>query len=650
MLNDEVIELLTERLVNRIEEGNTYILKTIAENVSKLGTLSPSKAQQLVQILKYGGSYEKIAKKLAGLLNLNVRDIYDIFEEVAKRDKDFAKQFYKYRNQDFIPYKKDLALQNQVKALARQTAETYINMSRTSAIGFSVKDLSGRTIFKGIQQAYYDAIDTAMLNVGQGKETFDNAMSKIIKELGNSGIKTIDYASGRSRRLDSAVRMNMQEALRDMHNNLQEQFGNEYGADGLEISVHLNPADDHETAQGHQFSQNEWFNLQNTGIAKDYEGNSINIHQPLKTGLAPYFRPISTMNCYHYIFSIILGVNKPAYSSKELQEIINKNNKGFEFEGKHYSMYEGQQLQRRLETEIRKQKDIQIMARASQNEIIANKSQQKINILTSKYEQLNEISGLKPKLDRLKVSGYHKIKVSENTLTKANVVKTPAINIPVISNEEKYNKLIDNLSNKKVTINSKTNDFDRELFIKNLEQLNYLTDKYPHNKYFKQELYIVPKSYTDKTFGDASYKEHRIGLTNTYFKDKTKLFEEEKKCIKQGWHQAIPDEKVELYTITHEYGHLVEYNYLKKIRDIRINSGRSFDFKATDKDLQDLLLGNAIKGTGLTKTEFKEKYFSGYAKSKRNYEWFAETFTQMELGEETPITKALKEWLEKFYE
>ena len=38
---------------------------------------------------------------------------------------------------------------------------------------------------------------------------------------------------------------------------------------------------------------------------------------------------------------------------KLLQE---DNEKGFEFEGKHYSMYEGTQLQRGIEREIRKQK------------------------------------------------------------------------------------------------------------------------------------------------------------------------------------------------------------------------------------------------------------------------------------------------------
>ena len=71
----------------------------------------------------------EIAKELARVSGKNVQDIYKIFEEVAKNNKQFAKQFYKYRDIDYIPYKKDIALQNQVRALANITANMYKNIS-----------------------------------------------------------------------------------------------------------------------------------------------------------------------------------------------------------------------------------------------------------------------------------------------------------------------------------------------------------------------------------------------------------------------------------------------------------------------------------------------------------------------------------------
>lgn len=411
MLNEKIIEQLTERLVNRIEKGNTYVLKQIGHSIKKIGELSPSKAQALEQVLKYGGSYEKIVNKLAEITELNVKEIYKIFEELAKKDYQFAKQFYDYRGIDYIPWEQNKTLQNQVKAIAELTIGKHLNISRTTALGFGFKNENGKFVFKGLQQAYYDAIDEAILSVSQGKDTFQQQMLKTIKELGSSGLKVL-YPTGYSRRLDSAVRMNIQGGLRDLHNEVQQQFGKEFGSDGIEISVHSNPAPDHEEAQGRQFSNEEYYALQGSGIAKDYTGKVIDITSISKMGNVSH-RPISEMNCYHYIFSIVLGVSKPEYSDEQLQKIIDDNNKGFDFDGKHYTNYEGTQLQRTLETKIREQKDVQIIAKASGNDDLITQSQNKIEQLANKYRQLSDVSGLPTKIERIRVSGYKKVAIKK---------------------------------------------------------------------------------------------------------------------------------------------------------------------------------------------------------------------------------------------
>ena len=53
MLSQEVEEQLAERLVSRIEETNTEILKKIGESIKVISTLSPSQAYKVSQILKY---------------------------------------------------------------------------------------------------------------------------------------------------------------------------------------------------------------------------------------------------------------------------------------------------------------------------------------------------------------------------------------------------------------------------------------------------------------------------------------------------------------------------------------------------------------------------------------------------------------------
>lgn len=406
MISEEQIELLIERLISRIDKSNEFFLKKIGSSIKQIRKLTPTQAQQLVQILKYGGNYDEMINVLSKNANLNIQDVDDIFSNYAKKDYSFYEQFYKYKNIPFTSFDANTPLKLQTRALSNIVRNEMYNYLRSNVIGYSIRDNNGKIVFKGLRETYNQVLDDALINVGQGKETFDSAMSSIMREIGQSGLKTLDYESGRSIRLDSAIRMHLKSRLRELHNENQKIIGEQFGADGVEISVHLNPAIDHEQAQGHQFSLEEYEKL-NSGLeAKDYKGRVITLDHDGKNG----YRPISEMNCYHYVFSIVLGVSQPEYSDEELQDIINNNNKGFEFDGKHYTNYEGTQLQRNIERAIREQKDVQIIAKASDNNILLSDAQNKITALTKKYKELSNISGLPTKMQRLKVNKYKRTK------------------------------------------------------------------------------------------------------------------------------------------------------------------------------------------------------------------------------------------------
>ena len=398
MISEEQIELLVERLIDRIEEANTYFLTKMGSSIKQIRKLKPSEAQQLVQILKYGGNYEEIVKEIAKYTGLNIRDIDAIFYNYAKSDQIFYEKFYKYKDIPFVPFEQNMALKTQTQALANITKRAMYNFTQSNAIGYTI---NGE--FFNLRGAYEKLLDEALLNIGQGKETFDQAMSKILKDIGGSGLKYLDYESGRQIRLDSMTRQYLKDGLRNLHNETQKIYGEEFGADGVEISVHSNPAPDHELVQGKQFSNEEFDKFQNDIDAISYDGTLFPAEFEGHDR-----RSISEYNCYHTIFPIILGVSNPEYTNKELQEIINKNEKGFEFDGKHYTNYEGTQMQRSLERKIREQKDTQILAKASGDEELLYKSQDNIRILTNKYKELSDVSGLPTKMQRMKVSQYRR--------------------------------------------------------------------------------------------------------------------------------------------------------------------------------------------------------------------------------------------------
>lgn len=403
MLNSNQEEQLVQLLIDRINALNEDILEIIGNRIKEIGEMTPTQVHQINQMLMYNTDIDRIIQKLAEVSGMNVNDIYSLFEYSAKTNQDFARQFYRARGISYIPYAQNKVLKDQVRAIAEITAREYANISGTSAIGYTVKDLKGNLVFKDISSAYKDIIDKAILNVGQGKTTYQQEMRKAIKQIGQSGLKTIDYESGRSVRLDSAIRQNTLEGLRTLTNQIQQQFGEEFGADGVEVSHHINSAPDHiDTVDGKQFSLNG-DRVVKGKLYKDF--NTVNNSLD---------RQVSTLNCRHYIFSIVLGVNKPQYTDKQLEEDKKKNKQGFDFEGKHYSNYEGEQLQRLIERRIREQKDIQILAKSSGDKELTLQAQTKITQLTTKYKQLCNVSGLPNQLKtKGSVSRYRRINIEK---------------------------------------------------------------------------------------------------------------------------------------------------------------------------------------------------------------------------------------------
>ena len=418
-ITEEQIDLIVDRLISRVEKANEYFLRKIGTSIQAIRKLTPTEAHQLVQILKYGDSYEEIIEKISEYTNLNIKDIDKIFEEYAKEDQSFYKQFYNYKDVPYVEYSQNDVLKRQTEALANVTKNEMYNFSRANVIGYTISNLDGTTSFLGLRETYNRLLDDALLTVSQGKETFDSAMTRIMKDVGSSGLKTLEFESGRKMRLDSAIRMHLKGRLMELHSENEQLYAKEFGADGVEISVHSFPAPDHAEVQGRQFSTNqydekgrlikqgEWEKLQNGEEAKDYKGRVVQIKHSKKGS----YRPINEMNCYHKAFPIVLGVSKPEYNAEQLEEIAEKNDEGFDLDGKHYTKYEGTQLQRNLERKIREQKDIQILAKSSGNSTLVSEAQLKITQLTRKYKELSDVSGLPVRADRMRVIGYKRAKV-----------------------------------------------------------------------------------------------------------------------------------------------------------------------------------------------------------------------------------------------
>lgn len=405
MLSEQMIEKMIGPIVSRQEAINNYVIQVIAERVKEIGHLLPSDVYKLERILKSGGDVRKINKEIARLTGLNERDIKRLIRVVAQDYYKDARRYYDYRKLPYIPFEENKPLQTIVTAIAKQTADTYINLSNARA--FMIRDLKnpGRLIATPLSKTYYSVVDEAIQAVQSGTLDFNTAMRRTMRQLADSGIRYVEYdtESGRkyTQRLDTAVRRNLLDGIRQVGIEVQDELGKQYGADGKEITVHANSAPDHEPIQGHQFTNEEFGKLQNHEDFQDVDGNKFD-------GLE---RVIGQYNCYHIVYSIIVGVSKPTYTKAELQAMIDANKKGYTTsDGRHMTMYECTQEQRKLETKIREQKERQMTFQASGDLEAAKEAQAKMIQYQKQYKAFSQSCGLKVRKDRMSVSGYRRIK------------------------------------------------------------------------------------------------------------------------------------------------------------------------------------------------------------------------------------------------
>ena len=391
-MNNDKLNLALERFVRRFEEFNTEVLEEFGKTISKFEGLTASQVHKLAQQLKNGRDIDKILADLERISELSRKDIEELLEITAKENIDFANTYYEAKKMDKVSYETSKQFQDLVKAVEKTTKGEFTNLSKTTALKL-LKD-NGKPLYLDIKKAYNEVIDRCVLAVSTGQYDYQKAMYDTIKQLSSSGVKKVYYDNKNkrsyARRLDSSVRMNILDGVRQVNIGIQEQVGKEFGADGVEVSHHVNCAPDHIHIDGQQFSKKKFEKINNN-----------------------LTRPVASMNCRHFVFSIVLGVSSPLYTKKQLEEDRKNNEKGFEYEGKHYTLYEGEQLQRKIELAVRQQKDLQIIAKSSGDKDTISKAQSNITQLTQKYKELSKISGLPTKMDRMRVVGYQRVNVNK---------------------------------------------------------------------------------------------------------------------------------------------------------------------------------------------------------------------------------------------
>lgn len=375
MLSDNDLTDFSYEVASRYEKINVTLIKAMSEQIKEIGRLTPSNVNRLEQMIKYNQNIDKITYLLAQESGKSLSDIMDIYEQSGKGIYDNMLYMYKYRQLEPVPFSENIAMQTYLNGMRTLTANTFVNLASTSVIF----------------EPYRQLVDIAVQAITSGVSSYTDYIREAITSppLGHTLIKDawegmrVQYSSGYTRRLDSAVRMNILDGVKQVNNATREQVGKEVGADGIEITAHALCAKDHLPIQGRQFTKEKF----------------AEINSQLK-------RKISTCNCKHYTFPIILGLSPKTYTSEELDKYKELSNREVDIDGKKYSRYDVTQIQRNIETEIRRQKERYIFSSGIDDKITMQKAENRILLLSRKYKSVSSQANLAQRVNRLYVPGY----------------------------------------------------------------------------------------------------------------------------------------------------------------------------------------------------------------------------------------------------
>ena len=374
MLSDSKLTDYSYIVAARFEAINTHYIKLMAKQIKEIGQLSPSNIYRLQQMTKMQQNIDTINYLLAQETGRTLEELYQIYDMSGMSLYGDTYNLYTAKGVKQVPFEENVNIQRYLESVKQLTANTFANMSNTT------------TLYEPYRNLVDVAIDASTNGISSyneiiRKQLTDSSLSPLVRNA-DEGLR-ITYASGLTRRLDSAVRMNVLDGIREVNNGIREQTGKEFGADGVEITAHALCAADHIDIQGRQFSKEEFERVNNS----------------LK-------RRISTCNCKHATFPIILGVSEPAYTDEELANYKANSEQKVTIDGREMTKYEATQVQRKVETEIRKAKDRTIFAENSGDTELAKQAKARVETLKKHYNNISQQAGLTPKMDRTYVQGY----------------------------------------------------------------------------------------------------------------------------------------------------------------------------------------------------------------------------------------------------
>ena len=383
MFTPTEIEALPSAMEQLYRSLQLNIMSDLTERLKANGEEITSAADwQINRLYELGVSKDEIDSLIQSTLDVSDDEIDRIYDEVVKSGYARNEELYTSKDKEYISYAENKQLQQLVKAVKNQTKSEYRNI--TGSLGFAVRNADNTLSFTPLADFYQRTLDNGLMQIASGAVDYNTVLKKAVKAMTDSGLRTVDYASGWSNRVDVAARRALMTGFNQVVAKVNEDNAEQLGTEYFEVSYHRGARPTHQVWQGRVYSKKELETVCGLGTV---------------TGLCG-------ANCYHSFSPFIKGVDKPTYSDEELDRMNEEENTPKEYNGRQYTAYEAQQRQRRLETAMRADRQkIELLTQGGADDDTITGAKVRYFQRQDEYVKFSKAMGLPEQWERITVNG-----------------------------------------------------------------------------------------------------------------------------------------------------------------------------------------------------------------------------------------------------
>lgn len=383
-ITPEYLDAAPEPIAIAMRELEKDILREICSRFKLTGELNEVAMNNIRALRAQGLDMETIEKMIAKHSKETLPQVQEALDRVVEYNQ---KYYNELASKASIAEPLFWVTAEDIAQIQSQTLDGYRNITRS--LGFALQT-NGKITFQPIAKAYQAALDKAEVKMQSGAFTLQQSLEDAVRELADSGIYTIDYATGHRDRADVAARRAIFTGLNQLTSKYTETAAETLETDLYEITAHRGARDKGTGWKNHKAWQGKVYSTK--------DGSKYpNIYKVCGLGAVD---GLEGANCRHHRHAFLEGVSERVYTDDELANI---DPPPVEFEGRTYSAYEATQMQRKIERTVRKLE----RRRAAYNAAgMTGKEEQtgiRIRRLKKEYREFSRAASLPMQTNRMKV-------------------------------------------------------------------------------------------------------------------------------------------------------------------------------------------------------------------------------------------------------